>query len=277
MPRAYTKQQLEERYQKLPDILKEAIFSAEVAEKLFEIGKKNGLTIEKVGFMAEETGRVILGLTRPSEFAGVLAERLGVSADAAQKIASDINHQIFFPLREALKQTHQIEVNEEAIQAPTPLPAGGGKPERQKVPLVDLSGLKVPTAPTGGPPGFLSKEEVEKIVAQKKAATPPPPAPKIPPIDLRIAHPPQPASLSRPTPPPPPTPPTQLSPQVPPPSPPAPPQLTPAIPAAPPSSPPEPFSKIPAIDLRQPLKPPAPEKPKPKPWQGYDPYKEPIE
>lgn len=118
MPHTYAKEELEERYKKLPSVLKDAMFSPEVAEKMFEIGKKNGLTIEKTGFMAEETGFIILGLTQPREFVKILSDRLDTDRDTASKIASDINHAILFPLRETLKSAHDIEVGEAELHGP---------------------------------------------------------------------------------------------------------------------------------------------------------------
>jgi len=113
---SYTKQQLEERYQKLPEPLKEALFDGERAEKVFDIGKKYGLNVERIGFLAEEIGYFILGLTTPQSFISTLERRLGTTQDASQKLASDINHQILYPLRESLKKAHDIDVTEEKIQ-----------------------------------------------------------------------------------------------------------------------------------------------------------------
>ncbi len=311
MPGAYTKQELLEQYEKLPDVLKDALFSVETADKIFAIGKKSGLTVEKIGFLAEETGRVILGLNRPAQFVSALAARLEVDAQIARQIALDINHQIFFPLRQALKETHQIEVGEaelykeeviprataERPQPPKAPPAP--KPERQGPAIIDLGGLKIPARPAGGaPPGFLSRQEVEKIVAEKKSAEPTPA--KIPPIDLSQAPRP-PAAPSQPpaqstsltqsipraqtpfsTPPPPLSPQPKIAPidlrqQTKPPQAdvlrPTPP-LQSFSPDAQTPQPPAPPTN--AIDLRQAPKPPGPEKPKPKPWSGFDPYKEPI-
>lgn len=349
MPKTYTKEELQDQYEKLPDALKDAIFSTEVAEKIFETGKKHGLTIEKIGFLAEETGRVILGLTRPQEFVLILAERLGATADAAQKIASDINHQIFFPLREVLKTAHQIEVGETAIQrsaaeiarvqphdtsrtavpsssVPPPvdlraalrpvapsspptetIPLGTAKVppidlrRQEQRPLVDLGEEKPPTH-VPRPANFLTREEVEKAVAEKRPAPPPQPR-QTPPIRESQAAIPAPPAL----------PPSTTTPQ----SVPAQPQrLSPPIPQSSPQiAPMAPLSKIPPIDLRKdkevpldfmpppPITPhPAPqalEKPPPatvppptptpskippidlrravKPWSGTDPYKELIE
>lgn len=98
-------------YEQLPSVLKQALFSTDIAEKMFEIGKKFGLTIEKTGIMAEETGYVMLGLARPNELVGNLASGLQVNADKAQDVAAEINHQIFFPLREELKRTHNFDMD----------------------------------------------------------------------------------------------------------------------------------------------------------------------
>ncbi len=102
-------------YEGLPAILKQALFSTEIAEKMFEIGKKFGLTIEKTGIMAEETGYIMLGLTRPNELVGNLASELGTGTDQAQDIAAEINHQIFFPLREELKRTHDFDMGADEV------------------------------------------------------------------------------------------------------------------------------------------------------------------
>lgn len=317
MPRAYTKQQLQEQYEKLPDVLKDALYSVETADKVHEIGKKSGLTIEKMGFMAEEVGRIILGLTRPGEFVALLAERLEVDKDTAQKIALDINHQILFPLREALKRTHKIEIGEAALQpqprAPLSQRTAPAPEERPKQPIstigpispispkpgpkqpsiVDLGGFKPLKA---GPPDFLSHEKAGKSVAEKGTS-------KIPPIDLSKteARPPAPTQTK---PPPSPAPVSPTTPQVPPvlstppphssPQPNIPPidlrqqskspQAEPLRPTSPPQplylaakTPEPPAPSVNSIDLRQTPKPPAQEKPKVKPWSGYDPYKEPIE
>ncbi|MEK7082467.1 MAG: hypothetical protein AAB915_02205 [Patescibacteria group bacterium] len=208
MPHAYAKEELEERYKKLPAALKDAMFSPEVAEKMFEIGKKNGLTIEKTGFMAEETGFIILGLTQPREFVKILSDRLETDRDAAGKIASDINHAILFPLREALKNTHEIDIGEASLQtkelptrkppaeapasAPAPLtppipqppsapaptkeetrvPAQARQPQRQlrqgTPASAPLPEKKLDASAAPAIPGFISRGETEKIVAAEK-------------------------------------------------------------------------------------------------------------
>ena len=83
----HTKEEVRRRYQNLPPILKEALFSADIAEKMFAIGVKNTLTIEQIGAMSEETGYIILGFTAPKDFVEVIAQRLVIEREQAQKIA----------------------------------------------------------------------------------------------------------------------------------------------------------------------------------------------
>ncbi|MDP3772087.1 MAG: hypothetical protein Q8Q94_01770 [bacterium] len=114
MPR-HSQQDVKRRYEKLPPILKEALFSADIAEKMFAIGVKNTLTIEQIGAMSEETGYIILGLTAPKDFVEVLAKRLGMEREITQKIAQEINHSVLALLREALMATYQTAMTEEDI------------------------------------------------------------------------------------------------------------------------------------------------------------------
>ncbi len=109
----FSQQLIDEQYKKLPQELKDAIFSVDIADKIFEIGRKFAITIEKNGFLAEETAFVVLGLLKPEEFTVAIKSRLGVEDDEAHDIAKEVNRQILLPIREALKRAHQIEIPDE--------------------------------------------------------------------------------------------------------------------------------------------------------------------
>ncbi len=155
----FTQQQINEQLQKLPRVLKDAVFSTDLADKVFGLREKFALTIEEVGFIAEEIGYIILGLTRPQDLILKIQSRLNVETEEAESVAKEINNQIFYPLREALKAAHSIEIKEmETAEAPvlekTPPPLlsqifppketsapaprekiWGGKPPAPKIPL----------------------------------------------------------------------------------------------------------------------------------------------
>lgn len=162
MPK-YTQQQLEERYQRLPESLKDAMFSVDIAKRMVEVSHKFGLSIEKSGFLAEETGYVVLGLVRPDEFVSALVDQLEINRETAEKIALEINHQVFYPLREALKKAHFIDIREEDFHKESliPKPAPISTPPQTPAPSAPASATAVPLkTPVGKPASTLS--EIEK-------------------------------------------------------------------------------------------------------------------
>src|SRR3989338_6083074 len=112
----HTKQDIETQYRKIPSPLTDALLSPEIAEKMYAIGKKFGLTIDRTGELSEETGYIIMGLNRPGEFVAALKTCLQVDESMAREISQEINHQIFHPLREILKSAHQFDISVETIQ-----------------------------------------------------------------------------------------------------------------------------------------------------------------
>lgn len=105
-----TQDEIDDRFGKLPNVLQDALFDPKIAQKIFAIGDQFELTIEQIGFLAEETGFVMLGFTRPNMFKDAIKERLGVDNTRGESIAHEINNQIFFLLREAMKSSLGIDI-----------------------------------------------------------------------------------------------------------------------------------------------------------------------
>jgi hypothetical protein len=114
----YTPEQLREIYLKLPEDLKDAIFSVDSAEIIQAISKKYNLAIDKTGELADETGLVMLGLSHPKDFISNLSRRLQADKETAEKIAGEINSQIFVKVRESLKKIHETKTIEEIRRSP---------------------------------------------------------------------------------------------------------------------------------------------------------------
>src|SRR3989344_1939705 len=77
------------RYEGLPEDLQKALFSAQTSDAIFEVGKKHGLAVDKMGELADETGLVMLGMTKPSDYIRNLASRLAVEPEKAKAVAED--------------------------------------------------------------------------------------------------------------------------------------------------------------------------------------------
>jgi hypothetical protein len=195
MAHTYSRKEIEERYNHLPGVLQDALFDVDAAEKIFEIGRKHGLTIEKIGFLAEETGYIIMGFMHPREFVNSLAERLELDSGKARLIASDVNHQIFSPLRQSLKETHQMEVTEEEFQKTEPLvrkaaaaPSGGPQ------------GSTLKNTPPFSPPGAPETTKETPRAAPPSAPVSPLSLPQKPPLSVSSAKEPPVASETHPSP-----------------------------------------------------------------------------
>ncbi|TSC76182.1 MAG: proline-rich receptor-like protein kinase PERK9-like [Parcubacteria group bacterium Gr01-1014_33] len=185
----YNEDILREQYEKLPTILKDALFSADTAARMLAIGKKFELTIEEIGYMAEETGYAVLGLTTPSQFAQIVASRLRIPQEKSQRIAAEINTQIFYPLREALKQTYPTDASDDLALRPQgephtnePMPAivPGIKKEgniAQTIEKLDSASEAIKEIPPSRPEGTIN---LKPAPPPPSNLAPPPPSPSRP-------------------------------------------------------------------------------------------------
>lgn len=101
-----------DRYDKLPPEIKEAIFSAATADKVFDIGKKYNFLIDKMGVLSSEIGLLMIGVTHPRDFVSDLSANLKISLADAKKIAHDVNEAILMPIHDKLREIHNMAAGE---------------------------------------------------------------------------------------------------------------------------------------------------------------------
>ncbi len=106
-------QEFREHYENLPPELQEAIFSEATAQKIEHIANRNNAA-RHVSEIARLTGRVLLGILPPNRLINALAEHLDIDKQTASDVAQDINREIFFPVREDLKELYGITSVEQA-------------------------------------------------------------------------------------------------------------------------------------------------------------------
>ena len=114
--------------EKLPMELKDAVWSAETGDDIYEAITKYGVAEhgQKISWLV---GQVLLGLLLPQEFPGEI-EKLGIQKDAAEKIAREINRLVFYPVKPALEQLHRMEI-EVTAKVVTPQPEEQESSEKQ--------------------------------------------------------------------------------------------------------------------------------------------------
>lgn len=111
----YTKEQIQDNFDKLPKEVQDAIVSNDTFKNLQSIGQKYQLHIDQAGELGSETGLLMMGLTPPSQFADNLVERLRIGKDTASQITTDVNIQILQPLKEHLMSLTSTENQEEGL------------------------------------------------------------------------------------------------------------------------------------------------------------------
>lgn len=108
-----TKEQLKEIYRVLPEDIKEAMFAVDTSEAIQNVCKAFGLHIDQMGELADEVGRVMLGLTSPKDFIGNIEKRLNISEVKAKQITRDVNENIFVKIRDSLKKIHKEKYSDD--------------------------------------------------------------------------------------------------------------------------------------------------------------------
>lgn len=92
----------------LPENVRRAMSSIATGERIIEIGRKYDLMIDEIGALSQEIGYVMLGEKRAHEFVKNVQAALKTDRETAFNIAQDVNHAIFFQIRQNLKDIHGI-------------------------------------------------------------------------------------------------------------------------------------------------------------------------
>ncbi len=99
----YTKEQIKEQLDNLPEDLRKAIIETDIEQTIFSIGERFKLPIDKRGELFYQTQIFMIGFTRSDQFVKSLTQSLNIDADIAGNIALAVNDQIMSPIRQTLK------------------------------------------------------------------------------------------------------------------------------------------------------------------------------
>jgi len=110
MAKDYTQEEIDKILQNLPEELKEAVFSMETADAIWNACIKQKIIDERMAKIAEYTGYVLMGLLSPQEFQEALEKELKIETATTKKVVQEINRFIFYPVKPALEQLYKIEI-----------------------------------------------------------------------------------------------------------------------------------------------------------------------
>ncbi|MBI2099790.1 MAG: hypothetical protein HYT48_00410 [Candidatus Vogelbacteria bacterium] len=93
----------DERFEKLPPNIQQAISSADNERAIQEIGKKYALHIDQLGLLDDEVNLVLLGDTPSNQFVEKIKNVLRIDGAQAQAVGQEVSERIFMPLRDSLR------------------------------------------------------------------------------------------------------------------------------------------------------------------------------
>ena len=109
MPK-YSEKQLWDLFNKLPDDLKDAIFSEDTADSILSICQRYKIEDKKISKVAELAGNSLMGLLPPDQLQGSLEKDLALDFKIAKKISQEINRFVLYPVKESLSSFYEIEL-----------------------------------------------------------------------------------------------------------------------------------------------------------------------
>ncbi|MEK7569425.1 MAG: hypothetical protein AAB500_00840 [Patescibacteria group bacterium] len=118
-----TIKKIKERYDMLPESIKEIIMSSNYQDTLIELGKKYNLNVGQLGILERETTMVLMGLTNPDNFQTEIIREMDVDAERGRQIVKEINEEIFARIRDLLKLMNTPPGEEPKLDEETPAPS----------------------------------------------------------------------------------------------------------------------------------------------------------
>jgi len=174
----HTKEQLFELYGKVPEDIQSIIRDENLGPAIQVIGKDHGITPAQALDVEDVVLHTLLGIKPAHSFAKQIQEKLNISEDVAQKIAKDIDENIFSPVKESLNKIQGTEKPERAIKIPITPPvhpsATTDPKETPRIPQAPTPRKPEPAQPSTLPSKIVNKKPMphEGIVTQTPSPTP---------------------------------------------------------------------------------------------------------
>ncbi|NTV44303.1 MAG: hypothetical protein HGA67_01230 [Candidatus Yonathbacteria bacterium] len=182
----YTQEQVEERFNNLPEDIQRVLGSAETGDALRRIGERNQLHIDKLEVLNDITVHMMIGLAPRAGYVQAITHELGVSEITARQIAEEVNSEILAPIRASLEKLHETYSTPKEKVAEEPVKIPEIMPSREDV-LREIEN-PTPTASTTPESQAQKTPSNEALAALGQAfASDRPNLPTIPPNDLPVA------------------------------------------------------------------------------------------
>ena len=102
-------EEVDERFQKLPKEIQEALGRIDYHEALYKIFEKNKLNIEQMGILENSVMDVLMGTTRPENFKDSLKANLTLPEEKIQTIVQEVNEEILKEIKNQVIRANRPE------------------------------------------------------------------------------------------------------------------------------------------------------------------------
>src|SRR3989344_2084050 len=156
-----TLEEIQKKFESLPEDLKWAIMGAKVDDNIIEIGQKENLNVEQMGQLSLETNMVMLGFTHPNDFEKSVKASTGLGDDKIRTLVNAANEKILKEIRNILMKTQEPKDEE---------PESAEKINSSDTDILNSAGIEIlpsKEAPRDDIGKEKLKEDVHSILSQK--------------------------------------------------------------------------------------------------------------
>ncbi len=158
-----TKKILEEQFDALPKVVRDAIMSGHVEEKFQKLAEKHKLHLDQWQQVENLIMLTVLGLSEPENLVGKIVAETNIGRERADEIVNDVAVTVFKPIREELErelghpkaveeQLSDVEKVREEVLAQAGIGVKGQGLEKENPAASPQSPVPSPQSPVGTPP-----------------------------------------------------------------------------------------------------------------------------
>jgi hypothetical protein len=115
-----TLEEIQKKFDSLPEDLKWAIMAANVDDNIIEIGQMQGLNVEQMGQLSLETHMVMFGFTHPDKFEESVRNSMKLGDEKTRLIVNAVNEKILKEIKDKMMQMYDNKPEESEKQEKLP-------------------------------------------------------------------------------------------------------------------------------------------------------------
>lgn len=114
-------QNLDSRFDKLPENIQEVVEKSNYQNTLYEIARARKLSITQMGILDTVTTDLMVGAIHSDQYRGVLLKKLGLSESDTTSLVNEINEKVFKTIRGGMMKMSEVKTQKtEAVPMPKP-------------------------------------------------------------------------------------------------------------------------------------------------------------